>query len=783
MLLGRFLQLEFYQTFLRDVAWPFSLSARQVEHFIAKFEGTSASAVSAAPLALCSSAALHQLLCGLVDIGTELWAVEGVPHDFLCPITLERMSDPVEAADGHVYERSAIEEWLASGHTMSPFDTSNTRALVSPRLVPCVALKARLDRWEEGLDLTSFLEYYLLDVVFQPLYRPSLTRGLLREVIQILAGKAVHKASTSEGDSKTRQHVAANLLPCGNAIEGVLKELFLLQAASQGDQEQEQHQEQQEHRLHLQGLCEEVDCCLEEELCASMREKQYLDTPMTVAYVSVRQEQLLALASSHSHSSPLESFPVDEQLLRRGVDYTEAGAETERGGAGAVRCFLDAVATMRCLLTATAAALCRHVDQASESGGEGEGEGGLHLLLARVNSLLDDSDYDTTASASSIVVKEGGGGGGLMAMTHSMRMYFLKLIAQSRGVSFLRQVLLTPPLNGAVWLQRWRDGLGVAACSGSSGADTIGFTRFLGSNLLPRVNPFLGLPQYRSVQAQVAQVLQSGDISALSEIFATAITTTTADSDTDSASPSMSMSPGEAEARWQQCRFLCGLLLLALFNEVALLSMLPMEAVQSQLQTRARDLERWILQQGQGQSLGGPVSGRMSLSAAAPLACLSASERHCLVFFGLGRFSATASAPAPAPAQERLLLSSRSSPAALLHLRVMVQLVATALMSPPSHPAAFLHTLIFRPGAMLATSTPSATSTEKTGGEGDGSYLPTMPEDMMKMAQTVMGGRWYACPYGHPFYVDLCGRPTVIQTCAECGAKIGGDEPPKSPSP
>lgn len=27
---------------------------------------------------------------------------------------------------------------------------------------------------------------------------------------------------------------------------------------------------------------------------------------------------------------------------------------------------------------------------------------------------------------------------------------------------------------------------------------------------------------------------------------------------------------------------------------------------------------------------------------------------------------------------------------------------------------------------------------------------------------------------GHPFFVDLCGRPTEVNKCAECGAKIGG---------
>ena len=39
---------------------------------------------------------------------------------FVCPITLEVMRDPVVAADGHSYERRAIEAWFAEGKSRSP---------------------------------------------------------------------------------------------------------------------------------------------------------------------------------------------------------------------------------------------------------------------------------------------------------------------------------------------------------------------------------------------------------------------------------------------------------------------------------------------------------------------------------------------------------------------------------------------------------------------------------------------------------------------------------------
>merc|ERR1719327_592295 len=44
----------------------------------------------------------------------------GIPPDFLCPITNEVMVDPVMAADGHSYERCAIERWFDLGHHTSP---------------------------------------------------------------------------------------------------------------------------------------------------------------------------------------------------------------------------------------------------------------------------------------------------------------------------------------------------------------------------------------------------------------------------------------------------------------------------------------------------------------------------------------------------------------------------------------------------------------------------------------------------------------------------------------
>ncbi|KAJ1445654.1 hypothetical protein M885DRAFT_414912, partial [Pelagophyceae sp. CCMP2097] len=58
------------------------------------------------------------------------------PSEFVCPITLTMMRDPVLCADGHSYERRAIDGWLRA-HATSPLtnlplssrDTTPNRAL------------------------------------------------------------------------------------------------------------------------------------------------------------------------------------------------------------------------------------------------------------------------------------------------------------------------------------------------------------------------------------------------------------------------------------------------------------------------------------------------------------------------------------------------------------------------------------------------------------------------------------------------------------------------------
>ncbi|KAA8582604.1 hypothetical protein FQN60_003825 [Etheostoma spectabile] len=55
-------------------------------------------------------------------------------------------------------------------------------------------------------------------------------------------------------------------------------------------------------------------------------------------------------------------------------------------------------------------------------------------------------------------------------------------------------------------------------------------------------------------------------------------------------------------------------------------------------------------------------------------------------------------------------------------------------------------------------------------------FLPTMPEDMLAVAQQAMGHlQWYHCRNGHPCTIGECGQPMQKSHCLDCGVEIGGD--------
>ncbi len=66
------------------------------------------------------------------------------PREFVCPISMDLMSDPVVGNDGQTYERSAIETWI-SQHSTSPI---TRQPMNLDNLRPNFALRAALERWK-----------------------------------------------------------------------------------------------------------------------------------------------------------------------------------------------------------------------------------------------------------------------------------------------------------------------------------------------------------------------------------------------------------------------------------------------------------------------------------------------------------------------------------------------------------------------------------------------------------------------------------------------------------
>mmetsp|Transcript_22165 Transcript_22165/g.57833 ORF Transcript_22165/g.57833 Transcript_22165/m.57833 type:complete len:549 (+) Transcript_22165:57-1703(+) len=69
-------------------------------------------------------------------------AAAAPPDNFLCPITCTVMEDPAVAADGHTYEREAIETWFRRRNT-SPM----TNQVIAPTLLPNFNLRSQIASW------------------------------------------------------------------------------------------------------------------------------------------------------------------------------------------------------------------------------------------------------------------------------------------------------------------------------------------------------------------------------------------------------------------------------------------------------------------------------------------------------------------------------------------------------------------------------------------------------------------------------------------------------------
>jgi hypothetical protein len=83
-----------------------------------------------------------------LDAIKKKYATIKVDQQYIGPITLVVMEDPVFASDGHTYERTAIQQWIDGGNRTSPLQGAAVR--ISRRLTPNHAMRSAIRELTEA---------------------------------------------------------------------------------------------------------------------------------------------------------------------------------------------------------------------------------------------------------------------------------------------------------------------------------------------------------------------------------------------------------------------------------------------------------------------------------------------------------------------------------------------------------------------------------------------------------------------------------------------------------
>ncbi|XP_023240325.1 WD repeat, SAM and U-box domain-containing protein 1-like isoform X1 [Centruroides sculpturatus] len=94
----------------------------------------------------------NKILRGIQALKNPLWQHQClleesalIPEEFFCPITHEKMIDPVVAMDGYSYERAAILEWIKNGNNTSPMTNEK---LSTTEVIPNKTLRLIIQKYQ-----------------------------------------------------------------------------------------------------------------------------------------------------------------------------------------------------------------------------------------------------------------------------------------------------------------------------------------------------------------------------------------------------------------------------------------------------------------------------------------------------------------------------------------------------------------------------------------------------------------------------------------------------------
>lgn len=106
--------------------------------------------------------------------------VDAAPKEYICPISLELMRDPVLLVEtGQVYDRSSIEGWFKAGKSTCPVSGAKVKQM---RLSPIFPLRSAIQSYanEQGIDLDAMDDISDMDEASVP--ESSLTGTLFEGV-------------------------------------------------------------------------------------------------------------------------------------------------------------------------------------------------------------------------------------------------------------------------------------------------------------------------------------------------------------------------------------------------------------------------------------------------------------------------------------------------------------------------------------------------------------------------------------------------------------------------
>ena len=453
-----------------------------------------------------------------------------------------------------------------------------------------------------------------------------------------------------------------------------------------------------------------------EELSVSIKEAGHADTPLAVSFESVLEE------ADAADENPLAALTNDG--CAAAVAHLRMLQDPAQLGDGVTaRDVLVTLGKVRRVVTMLAAGICEGVDLEDDAaggeakqaqGGESKADGGSGGAGGGRGGAVTVESLIAMQALLEPLFKASSVGDGV----RSVRTFLLKLLERKRGLSFVRSALQQEPLVSSRWLAQWKE------------TGETGLVRFLGDNKLPRHNPLTAVPLFTEADQVLSAVLNTGDATPLDRFVSEVL---------DGATEALAageVPPTTRDARTGQLR---AALLAALFHEVYLLRVLP--EIPPTMVGRLESLRAWLRT---SRTLDAVYSPR---------------EREVVRFFA----ETTVQEPkfyaeGGRAAANLLSLHARSSPERIAMVRVVVHSLCVAMAAPADGIGRFFQVCLSDPRAFK------------------GSLMPTMPEDALAMAAKVMGGRWYRCCNGHAYYVDACGRPTIVQKCAECGVDIGGTD-------